>query len=174
MIQVKGSSIIIKTEQDVQELDSKLAQVQLQYLPFVVSTLTTLINVYIVDPIHDTMRAANVSQKVIERTYLDVHAEANSETITFSIKSDYLSDTGFDVARMIEYGRRAYLVVPKFKLFLSWISKKTGKRILAKQSHIPEKPALKAIFNAIVMGQPKVQKELNKRTKTWLSEILKS
>lgn len=172
MVTLKGSTIIIKNEKDAIDLESKMAQIQMQYIAFVVSTLTTLLNQIIIDKIQQKMRDAKVSAKVIDRTYLATTAERNGQTITFSIMSDYISDSGFDVARMIEYGRRAYFVKPVRKKFLSWI--KNGTRFFSKGHKIPQKAALHAIMDTIVSGQPKVQKELNKHTKAWLSEILKS
>jgi hypothetical protein len=171
MVRVTKDKIIIRTEKDAQKLEAGMAQIQIEYTPFVVHTLTTLINQLIIDPIQKKMRDANISPKVIDRTYLDVHAEKQGETIIFHIKSDYISDTGFAVAKMIEYGRRAYLIKPKRKKLLSWI--KDGKRRFAKQVRMPRKQAGNYIFDGIKRGQPKVQAELNKLTRKWISENLK-
>ena len=48
-----------------------MAQIQLQYEPFTIFSLTTIINEEIVDEIHNKMRANNVSSKVINETFLD-------------------------------------------------------------------------------------------------------
>lgn len=177
MVTIRGSSIIIKTEKDAQDIQSKVAQIQMEYISFVVSTLTTAINQIIVDPIQDKMRKAGVSEKVIDRTYLDVQAVKEENSIVFSIKSDYVSDSGFDVAKMIENGRKAYFIKQKIKK-MTWL--KDGVRKWAKRYpegigvKIPEKTALHAIIDGITKGQPKVQKYLNDKTKVWVSETLKS
>lgn len=170
-MKIQGNTISIQTEKDVRHLEAGLAQIQLQYVPFVVSTLTTLINELIIDPIQDKMRRAGVSSKVIDRTYLDVKAEKQGDTITFHIKSDYVSESGFPVAKMIENGRKAYFVKPVRKKFLSWI--KNGTRYFSKGHRIPEKKAGMYIFDTIQSGQPKVQKELNNRTRIWYKAILR-
>lgn len=168
----KGNQILITSEKDLVELDSKVAQIQIQYVAFVVFTLTTILNEYIIDPIHESMRGAGVSRKIIDTTYLDVKAEQKGRVITFHIKSDYISESGFPVAKIIEFGRKAYTITPLKKNLLKWIHE--GRWVSKREVHIPKKEAGLYIFNAIKSGQPKVQKELNKRTKKWVSNILKS
>jgi len=172
MVSLKGSNIIIKNEQDLYKMQTALSQIQAQYTPFLVFELTTMINIMIVDKIQEKMRRAGVSRKVIDRTYLDRQVIENGREIIFTIKSDYISETGFPVARMIEYGRRAYTVRVKYKKALSWIDE--GVRKFARQTNIPVKPGLFAIVNTIRSETPKIQRELNKRTKKWISSILKS
>lgn len=172
MVLLKGNAIVIKNEQDVYKVETALSQIQAQYTPFLVFELTTMINVMIIDKIHDKMRKAGVSRKVIDRTYLDKQIIENGREIIFTVKSDYISETGFPVARMIEYGRRAYIVRVKYKKALSWIDE--GVRRFAKESKIPVKPGLFAIVNTIRSETPKIQKELNRRTKKWMNSILKS
>lgn len=178
MVTIKGDTIQIRTDKDIREIESKMNQVEMQYTPFVVSELTTLINQLIIDPIQNNMRKAGISSKVVDRTYLSTKAENNGETITFYVMSDYVSDTGFAVAKMIEGGRRAYTVkapdptpdrpYPHLKYI------KDGKVHYRKKVNIPAKPASNIIRDGIAAGQPRIQKELNTRTKKWLSGILKS
>ncbi len=40
----KGNKIIVRTDKDIKELESKMAQIQLQAEPFSVFALTTIIN----------------------------------------------------------------------------------------------------------------------------------
>ena len=82
----KGNKIIVKTDKDLLELESKMAQIQLQYEPFTVFALTTIINEEIVDEIHRKMRAKNVSQKVIDNTFLDNNVMIYGNKIFFRIK----------------------------------------------------------------------------------------
>jgi len=107
----KGNQILVKTDKDIQELESKMAQIQLQYEPFTIFGLTTIINEEIVDVIHNKMRANGVSQKVIDETFLDNNIMIIGNKVFFSIKSTYQdTDTGFAVAVMIEDGRDAYTI----------------------------------------------------------------
>lgn len=180
MVKVKGNSILITSEKDVDKLEANLDKIHIQYLPFVVFTLTTILNQLIIDPIQDKMRKANVSNKVIHSTYLSTKAENNGETITFHVISDYVAENGFLVAGMIEYGRKAY-TVPKIPIpptperpnpHLKYI--KNGVTHYRKKVNIPAKPGLFAIINTINQNTPKVQAELDKRTKKWMLDMLKS
>lgn len=171
-MKIVGNQIQITNSKDLQELDNKVAQIEAQYAPFIILTLTTILNEYIIDPIQDAMRNAGVSQKVIDRTYLDVHAEKTTNQIVFHIKSDYISESGFPVAKIIENGRRAYTIVPNKKRFLAWLDQ--GKWHKALKVEMPIKEAGHYILDAILIGQPKVQQEVNIRTKEWLNKILKS
>ena len=108
----KGNKIVIKTQKDIQEMQSKIAQIQMQYESFSVFALITIINEEIVDKIHDKMRAKGVSPKVINQTFLDSNIIILGNKFFFKIKSTYKDpDTGFAVAVMIEDGRRAYTVL---------------------------------------------------------------
>jgi len=177
MVTIQGNKIIIKTEKDFRDLENKLAQIEMDYPAFVVSTVTTLINIHIIDVIQNKMRQAGVSSKVIDRTYLDTHAEKNGSVIIFHIKSDYISESGFPVATIIEHGRKAYFINQKSKR-MTWL--KNGIRKWAKRYpegigvKIPVKTASNVIFDSIVSGQKVVQEELNKRTKQWITSIVKS
>jgi len=191
MVTLKGKSIIIRTEKDVQKLKASTAQIQMQYVPFLVYELTTLINQLIVDPIQTKMRTKGISRKVIDRTYLDKTVYNKGQIIVFTLKSDYTAENGFPVAVMIEYGRRAFFVKPLLsqRSQFTKVTKEAGfKSSLPKSLHwikdginyfsmghkIPRKPGSYIIQDGIKSGQPKVQKELNKRTKQWINGILKS
>ena len=52
VLQLKGNKIVIKTQKDIQEMQSKIAQIQMQYESFSVFALITIINEEIVDKIH--------------------------------------------------------------------------------------------------------------------------
>jgi hypothetical protein len=175
MVTIKGSQIILKNEKDLHDLDAKFEHISSQYTPFVIFQLTTLINQLIVDPIQKKMREKGISSKIIDNTYLVKQAEQQGQVIRFFIKSDFVAEGGFPVARMIEYGRKAFLT-PRVKrpdITLSWIDKTTGKRRFSKQNKIPEYRAWRFIEKGIAEGQPKIQAELNSRSKLWIKENLK-
>lgn len=192
MATLKGNRIIIRNEIDARKIASAVAQIQMQYVGFVVFEMTTLINQLIVDPIQNKMRAKGISSKVIDRTYLDKTVIQYGQVIVFVIRSDYTSEKGFPVAVMIEFGRRAFFVRPllssgreqfvrvripgKFTSTLPkalhWI--KDGKNFFSKGHRIPRKPGSYIITDGVRSGQPKVQRELTRRTKKWVNGILKS
>jgi len=175
----KGNKIIVKTDKDIKELESKMAQIQLQYEPFTVFALTTIINQELVDIIHNKMRAKNVSQKVIDETFLDNNMTILGNSLFFSIKSTYTdSDTGFAVAVMIEDGRKAYTISApsptedRPRPHLTPII--NGKQKFLKKVNIPVFPAQRNIKDVITQRTKRVQKRLQIDTAKWIRKVLRS
>jgi len=175
----KGNKIIVKTDKDIQELESKMAQIQLQYEPFTVSALISIINQEMIDEIHNKMRGKNVSQKVINETFLDNNIVILGNSLFFSIKSTYRDpDTGFEVAVMIEDGRRAYTISaptptedrpnPHLTPIID------GKQRFLKKVDIPVFPAQQNIKDTITQRTKRVQKRLYVDTAKWIRGILRS
>jgi len=175
----KGNKIIIKTESDIKELESKMAQIQLQYEPFTVFSLTTIINEEIVDKIHDKMRANGVSSKVIHETFLDNNIMIIGNRVFFSIKSTYTdTDSGFAVAVMIEEGREAYTIsapeptTDRPRPHLTPIIQ--GEKKFLKKVDIPVFPAQRNVKDTIEKRTKIVQKRLKTETAKWIKQILRS
>lgn len=171
-------SIVIKTEKDINRLETKIGQVEIQYPAFLVSTLTTILNQEIIDEIHNKMRSENISQKIIDTTFLSTQAKKSEKSIIFVVISNFVSDSGFPVARMIENGRKAYIIkapeptAERPNPHLTPIIE--GQRKFFKQAKIPVMPARKIIQKTINRKTTKVQNRLNRETKRWFKEILRS
>lgn len=179
VLQLKGNKIIIKTQQDIQEIQSKIAQIQMQYESFIVFSLVTIINQEIVDNIHEKMRSNNVSPKVIHETFLDQQVRIVENKFFFKIKSTYQdTDTGFAVAVMIEDGREAYTIsapeptAERPRPHLTPII--DGEQKFLKEVDIPVFPAQKNVKDTIAKNIDKVQNRINKDTKKWMSGVLRS
>ena len=175
----KGNKIIVKTDKDLLELESKMAQIQLQYEPFTVFALTTIINQEIVDEIHRRMRSKDVSQKVIDNTFLDSNIVILGDKIFFSIKSTYQDpDTGFAVAVMIEDGREPYTVKApeptpqRPRPHLTPII--DGEQKFLKKADIPEFLAQRNVKDTIKKRINRVQKRLQRDTAKWIKGVLRS
>lgn len=175
----KGNKIIIKTDKDIKELESKMAQIQLQYEPFTVFALTSIINQEMVDVIHNKMRSNNVSQKVINETFLDNNIIILGNSVFFRIKSTYTdTDTGFAVAVMIEDGREAYTIsapdptAERPRPHLTPII--DGKQMFLKKVDIPIFPAQRNVKDTINQRTKRVQKRLQVDTAKWIRKILRS
>lgn len=179
VLQLKGNKIIIKTQKDIQEISSKVAQIQMQYNAFVVFSLVTIINQEIVDKIHDSMRQNNVSPKVIHDTFLDPNVQILGNRFIFKIKSTYKdTDTGFPVAVMIENGREEYDISapepteerprPHLTPIIG------GEQKFLKKVTIPVFPEQKNVKNTIQKNIGKVQNRINKETRKWMSGVLRS
>jgi len=178
-LQLKGNKIIIKTQKDIQEIQSKVAQIQMQYEAFVVFSLVTIINQEIVDKIHEKMRSNNVSPKVIHETFLDPQVKIIGNKFFFKIKSTYQdTDTEFEVAVMFEDGREAYTISapepteerprPHLTPIIG------GEQKFLKKVDIPVFPAQKNVKDTITKNIDKVQNRINKDTKKWMSGVLRS
>ena len=151
----------------------------MQYQAFVVFSLVTIINQEIVDKIHQKMRANNVSSKVIHETFLDQQIRIVGNKVVFKIKSIYQdTDTGFQVAVMIEDGREEYTIsVPppteeRPRPHITPIIK--GQQKFLKKVDIPELKAQKNVKDTIIKNIDKVQNRINKDTKKWMSKVLRS
>ncbi len=175
----QGNKIIVKTDKDILELESRMAQIQLQYESFTIFSLTTIINQEIVDVIHNKMRAKGVSQKVIDSTFLDNNIIILGNTVFFRIKSTYHdTDTGFNVAGMIEDGRRAYTVrappptADRPKPHLTPVIE--GEQKFLKKADIPVFPAQRNIKNTIQQRTKIVQKKLQTETGKWIRKTIRS
>jgi len=179
VLQFKGNKIIIKTEKDIQEISSKVAQIQMQYEAFVVFALTTIINREIVDKIHTKMRNNNVSPKVIHETFLDQQIIIVGNIFIFKIKSTYQdTDTGFAVATMIEEGREAYTISapeptpdrprPHLTPIIG------GEQKFLKKVDIPVFPAQYNVRDIIDQNIDKVKNQVIKDIQKWMKDILRS
>lgn len=175
----KGNKIIVKNDKDIQELESKMAQIRLQYEPFTIFALTTIINEEIVDEIHNKMRSNGVSQKVINETFLDNNIIILGNTLFFSIKSTYKDpDSGFTVAVMIEDGRIGYTIkapeptTDRPRPHLTPIIE--GEQKFLKKVDIPVFPAQRNIKDTIEKKTKQVQKRLKTETAKWIKKTLRS
>lgn len=177
-LKFEGNKIIIKTDKDIKELESKMAQIQLQYEPFSVFALTTIINEEIVDKIQDRMRSKNVSQKVIDTTFLDANIIILGNSFFFRIKSIYKAENGFAVAVMIEDGRDPYIIKApeptpeRPRPHLTPII--DGEQMFLKEAKIPRFTAQKNVKSTIQRRTGIVQRRLNRETKRWINQILRS
>ena len=156
-----------------------MAQIQLQYEPFTIFALTTIINQEIVDVIHNKMRANGVSRKVIDNTFLDNNIIILGNTVFFKIKSTYQDpDTGFNVAVMIEDGRRAYTIKapeptedrprPHLTPIIG------GAQKFLKKADIPVFPPQRNVKTTIEQRTKIVQKKLKTETAKWIRKVLRS
>lgn len=179
VLQLKGNKIIIKTQKDIQEIESKVAQIIMQFEAFTVFSLVTIINQEIIDKIHNKMRSNNVSPKVIHETFLDPKVSIIGNRFIFKVKSTYKdTDTGFAVAVMIENGREEYTISApepteeRPRPHLTPIIK--GEQKFLKKVTIPIFPEQKNVKDTIQKNIGKVQDRINKETRKWMSGILRS
>lgn len=177
-----GNKIIVKSEEDLLDLETRLAHVQMEYRAFVIDTLVELINYFIVQKIKRKMEDRNFSQRIIDKVRLDEGARKQGDKIKFWILSDAHSSNGFPVAEMMENGRRAYFVKPRYKqalrFYLAGIKQpnmtiKGDVPVYSKGHMIPALKAYKIVYNTVRQRQPMVQRAFTKRQRQWYREAIR-
>jgi len=177
VLTLKQDKIVIKTDRDIQRLESKIDEIIRESVMFSILEITTIINIEIIDVIQDKMRGLGLSSKIIDNTFLSHEVTISGNTLFFFVISNYISETGFAVAVKIEDGAPAYTVLPKPATaerpnpHLKYII--GGKVIYSKKSDIPVYPARQIIKKTIAEKTPKVQKEYNKKARKWIKSILR-
>jgi hypothetical protein len=157
-----SEEVEIKTKDDAMELVFRLTRFEMQYPKFAQQKAEELINKYYVDPIRQKMEEKGYSKKISERVRAEFVTIDTDGYIEFDIISDFESDEGFDVAKMMEEGRIAYRVVPKVKKWLHWIEQ--GVSIFRKKSDIPRREGDDFINKTLDEMQEEVQTRLSDET----------
>ena len=177
VLTLKQDRVIVKTERDLDKLESKVNQILRESEAFSILELTTIINKEIIEYIQDEMSQIPVSTKIIDSTFLSSEVLISGNIAIFRVMSTFISDTGFPVSVMIEEGRDPYTVEagsPTEKRpnpHLRYI--KEGKVNYAKKVNIPIYPARQIIKNTIKDRTKIVQKQYNKSARKWVKSILR-
>lgn len=152
------------------ELVLKITRFELQYPRFVKERVETIVNQEIVDKIRDKMEAKGYDKKIIQQVRVEFVGIDPNGFIDFDIISDYETDEGFDVAKMMEEGRREFFNKPVIKKALSWIAE--GLRIFSKGHIIPFRPGDKFVDSTITEMEETVQERINTETDDLLNRSI--
>lgn len=145
------------------------------YKPFLIAKATTLANQLILDEITNRMRQEKFSSKIIDRTYVKSVQFIDDYTLRINIVSDFVSESGFDVALAREFGTdnnkesHRHWVSPKVKKALSWISQ--GKRMFSPGHYVKGIKSLHIINNTIEEKKPVLIKALKKELQDWRRKL---
>lgn len=150
----------------------KLTQFEMQYPRFAQQKAEELINKHMVDPIRAKMESNSYSKKITERVRAEFVTVDTDGYIDFDIVSDFTTDEGFDVAKMMEDGRVAYTIIPKIKKFLSFII--DGVRIRTKKSDIPRREGDDFVQSTIDEMEELTQTLLNEETDNIITHNLEN
>lgn len=157
---------------DAEKLEFNLAQVELQGRDHALQTLSNLVNQLIIDEIHARMRSANYSQKIIERTFLErIEFVPNGEA-EIHIKSDYHSESGFDVSEAREKGTAGHRVEPVNVEALSFLI--NGHRVFSKGHFVSGIIGSHIMENVIQQNSSLVQSEFQRIENEWINQTLHS
>jgi len=105
-------TIILRTIEDIKRFRTKITGLKIQLFVFQSSTIRKFANIIIVQKIHDNMRSAGFSEKIIDGTFLDNIELRGRTKVRLFFRSEYFSETGFDVAVAREEGTERHFVEP--------------------------------------------------------------
>ena len=105
--------IQLRTIDDIKRFRQKITGIKIQLFQFQSTTVRNLANLIIVDKIHQFMREAGFDEKIIEGTFLDNIELLGRKKIRLFFRSEYFSETGFDVALAREEGTQRHFIKPK-------------------------------------------------------------
>jgi hypothetical protein len=154
------------------EMIFRLTRFEMQYPEWVKRNAQAVINKHVVDPIRDKMEEKGYSKKIVERIRAEFVKIDTDGYITFDIISDYETDTGFDVAKMMEDGRVRYFVTMTKKKALSWITQ--GIRFFSLGHWIPERPGDEIVKTVMEEMESLAQQKLNEMTDEFLNYNLET
>lgn len=150
----------VETTNDAMEMVFRLTRFEMQYPKFARQKAEEIINKEIVDPIRAKMEQKGYSKKIIERVRTKFVAIDTEGFIDFDIISDFETDEGFDVAKMMEEGRVAYRILPKIKDLLKWIF--LGRWVSKHKVDMPARPGDDFLFwTTLDEMEQKAQDRLN-------------
>jgi len=162
---------------DTDKLEFNLSQVELFRNDHARQTLTTLVNQTMIDEMHSQMRNANYSSKIIEKTLLErIDFLPNGEA-EIHIKSDFISESGFDVSEAREKGTKRHKIElkggtspvgPPFALsfFIN------GQRVFSKGHFVKGIKASHIIENIIQQNTRTIQSEFERIENMWATKTL--
>lgn len=105
-------TILLRTIEDIKRFRQKITGLKIQLFTFQSTTIRKLANIIIVDMIHQNMRAAGFSEKIIEGTFLDNIELLGRKKVRLFFRSEYFTETGFDVALAREEGTDRHFIEP--------------------------------------------------------------
>ena len=134
------------------------------YNEFVRLKVTELANKHLIDPIISKMEDEGFSRNIWQNTILD-SIELTPTKIKLIIRSEYFSESGFDVAVAREFGTKTHFIKPQVKLALSWIT--NGKRLFSKGHWVSGIKSLRIIHNTVESNKEQFIQEFNNEFERW-------
>ena len=104
--------IEFNTIEDIKEFRTNVQVLKLQLLQFQGRTVNELARNITLRRIHDRMRAANFSQKIINGTTVSSVELSGTKKVKIHFRSEFFADTGFDVAVAREEGTEDHFIEP--------------------------------------------------------------
>ncbi len=159
----------MSTLEAIQARRQKFMHIKLHFKDFIEREALRLAQAIIIPEIVNRMMNAGFSRKIWQNTDA-IKAELKNDKVIVFFRSEYFSDTGFDVALAREYGTRRHMIRPRTKTALSWIM--GGKRMFSKGHEVDGIESLKIIASSLEDKRNQLQDALNKSLIDWKDKIL--
>ena len=166
---------------------------RLLYPTFRIEITRKLLNDIMLKAIKREMRQKKFSKKIIDATYVRIDSlDTATGNIKYTIVSDYTVESKYgkyDVAKGREEGTIRHWIEPIYAKALHWLSagpfsgrsrvaifakrhdNKKGQDLFSKGHYVSGIPEYRIIKRARERLEPRIQKEINKRTAVLLSEV---
>ena len=163
-------TIQLYTIEDIKKFRTKIMGLKIQLFQFQSATLRKFADIIITEKIHQNMRDAGFSEKIIEGTYLDNIEIKGTKKVRLFFRSIYFSETGFDVALGREEGTDDHDVIAGEGKVLP-IPTSSG-IIFRKSAHPDGILALYIVRNTVKQMKEPLQDEYNRQQDMWYKKNL--
>ncbi len=163
-------NIRVESKQELQTLRNKSRSVRIQLPQWQAITVRKLANTLILEAIQKKMYERGFSQKIIDGTEITNIEVKGQKKVRIFVKSEYFSETGFDVALAREKGTKRHFIEPVEKQALRFIE--LGKVKFSKGHYVDGMIAFKTVATSIAESKGRFQDEYNRQLFAWLKNNL--
>ena len=162
-------TIQLRTIEDIKRFRQKITGLKIQLFQFQSTTVRNFANTIIVDKIHQNMREAGFDEKIIEGTFLDNIELLGRRKVRLFFRSEYFSDTGFDVALAREEGTERHFIKPKN---VEAVHGGAEWPFFSKGHFVDGMLALFIVSQTVKQMTPLLQDEFNRQQSIWFDKNL--
>lgn len=169
--------IVLNTIEDLKKFHNSLTTLKIQLIQFQAYTVRALGEDLIESKIHEKMRAAGFDEKIINGTYLDNIELIGRKKARLFFRSEYFSDTGFDVALAREEGTERHFIEP-LSVGSPFVDKPEalygGSKwpFFSKGHWVDGILAMYIVFNTVKEMTPFLQDSYNRKKQEWMLKNL--
>jgi len=170
-------TILLRTIDDIKRFRTKITGLKIQLFTFQATTLRKFAEIIILDKIHQNMRSAGFSEKIIEGTILDNIELVGRTKARLFFRSEYFAETGFDVALAREEGTERHFIEP-LSLISPFIDKPEALHggskwpFFSKGHFVDGMVALFIVSQTVKQMTAPLQDEFNRQQEEWFEKNL--
>jgi len=172
-----SSNLSFETIHDLKRFKINLQTLKMQKFQFDIITLNKLAVLLVLDRIHQKMRAANFSEKIIKNTIVSQVERRSKNKVRIHFRSELFAETGYDIALGREEGTDRHFIEPKSADNPS-VKKPESLHgsgawpYFSKGHWVDGVPAFFIIKNTVQEMQEPFQDEYNRALNNWYAENL--